>query len=277
MSHLELVKQKELAVNNLISYLLDTPQVDCPVVHSFGPGIYIREAKFPADTFAIGHYHKQEHLNIFIKGKVMVFKDDGSTEIWSAPMMFTSGPGRKIGYIMEDMVWLNVYATEEKDVQKLEEMFLDKGEIWEEHLKGITIDTVKIKMDQDDYTNVLAEFGYTEEQVQNEILNTNVIEMPHGSWSFQLADSPIHGRGAFASANIASGMIIGPMRHKGYKTTLGRYVNHSMRPNAMMHKSDNGDIFLVSTRTIKGYSGGHVGEEITIDYRQALRLHQEGE
>jgi hypothetical protein len=39
-----------------------------------------------------------------------------------------------------------------------------------------------------------------------------------------------------------------------------------------MVKRPNGDIDLVATRQIAGCTGGQPGEEITIDYRQALRL-----
>ena len=44
------------------------------------------------------------------------------------------------GYILKDMVWQNIYATDETDVEKLEAMFLDKSQTWQEHLdaEGVT-------------------------------------------------------------------------------------------------------------------------------------------
>jgi hypothetical protein len=35
---------------------------------------------------------------------------------------------------------------------------------------------------------------------------------------------------------------------------------------------DNGDIDLMARRAIDGCRGGNLGEEITIDYRQSVRL-----
>ena len=277
MAKLEVLEPKEVATANLIDFLLDQPQAQCDVIHSFGPGVYIREAHFPKNTFVVGHYHKYPHTNVFLKGKVFVFNDDGTTKVLTAPMMFAGEPGRKVGYMLEDVVWLNIYATEERDVEKLEEKLLDKTEVWEEHLKNLTPDMAKAQADRADYLEVLRECGLSQEAVDREVFDETVLrDMPDGSWPFQLGKSPIHGRGVFASSHIESGSVIGPARLNGMKTPLGRYTNHSQAPNAIMHKVPNGDIILVSIRDINGYSGGMVGEEITIDYRESLKLHREG-
>jgi hypothetical protein len=39
-----------------------------------------------------------------------------------------------------------------------------------------------------------------------------------------------------------------------------------------MVKAENGDIFLFAKQVISGSKGGNVGDEITVDYRQALAL-----
>ena len=46
----------EQKVQTLEAVFLEQPQVDCPVVHRFGPGIYIREVTIPAGALSIGHY-----------------------------------------------------------------------------------------------------------------------------------------------------------------------------------------------------------------------------
>ena len=61
-------------------FSLKEEQIDCPVIHSFSPGIYTREVHLPAGIFAIGHHQKKEHLNIFLKGKVTMLNDYGTTE-----------------------------------------------------------------------------------------------------------------------------------------------------------------------------------------------------
>ena len=55
------------------------------------------------------------------------------------------------------------------------------------------------------------------------------------------------------------------------RTPLGRFTNHSRTPNAVF-VNQGGDIYLYALRRISGCSGGSQGEEVTIDYRQALAL-----
>jgi hypothetical protein len=40
-------------------------------------------------------------------------------------MTFIGKPGRKVAYILETVVFQNVYATEETDIEKLENMFIE--------------------------------------------------------------------------------------------------------------------------------------------------------
>jgi hypothetical protein len=110
--------------------LLGQPQAHCPLMHYFGPGVYVREVSMQAGTMAIGHRQRFEHLNILLKGAVEMVNEDGSTQVLRAPLIFTGKPGRKIGLVLEDMVWLNVYAAEERDVEALEARFVDKSEQW---------------------------------------------------------------------------------------------------------------------------------------------------
>lgn len=96
-------------------------QTECPVVHRFAPGVYLREIQMPADTVVIGKIHKTEHFNILIKGACLIVHDDGSREELRAPMTFVSGAGvQKVLYIIEDMIWQTVHVTPETDLTKLE-------------------------------------------------------------------------------------------------------------------------------------------------------------
>ena len=98
------------------------------------------------------------------------------------------------------------------------------------------------------------------------------IPMPFGNYKIMMANSKIDGKGIFATGNIEINEIIAPARINGKRTFVGRYTNHSKNVNAIMVLRDNNDIDLVAKKTIKGCQGGNLGEEITIDYRQALSL-----
>lgn len=267
------VPKRERALQVVEKTMLDMPQVDCPVIHRFGPGVYIREVMIPAGTFAIGHHQNFEHMNVMLKGRVTVLNDDGSTAELAAPMMFVGKPGRKIGYIHEDVVWLNVYATTETDVETLENTFITKSDAWLENSASKSMALLKNTVDADDYRKVLAEFGFTEEQARAQAENqADMIDLPFGNYKIKVAQSAIEGKGLFATADIAPGEIIAPARIGGMRTIAGRYTNHSVTPNARMVMLDNGDINLVATAPIAGCKGGQDGNEITINYREALAL-----
>lgn len=255
--------------------MLAEEQAPCPVNHYFGPGIYIREVSMGAGIFAIGHKQTKEHVNIMLKGRVLMLNEDGSTADLVAPLMFTGKPGRKMGYILEDVVWQNIYATEERDVQVLESMFLDKSPAWQE-LEDRRLEAQRKEhvADRDDFQRMLNESGFTAHTVQHQSENpADQCPMPQGSWKVKTGQSPIQGMGIFLTADAAAGEVLGPARIKGLRTPLGRYTNHSPTPNARMVLLPTDDIYLVTLRDVKGCTGGLDGDEVTIDYRQALRLH----
>ena len=272
MSNLQIITEEK--VQTLEKHFLNEKQADCPVTHIFAPNIYIRQVAIPAGTFSIGHYQTTEHLNIMLKGRVTMVNEDGSHTELTAPQTFVAKPGRKIGFIHEDMIWQNVYSTHETDVEKLEAMFLQKSITWQEHQKSqqllLTLDH---SSDIADYYLAIAEYGFDHETVRKQTENLeDQISMPFGDYKIMIANSNIEGKGVFATGNIAEGEIIAPARIDGKRTPVGRYTNHSKNINAIMVLRDNGNIDLVAKKTIIGCQGGNLGQEITIDYRQAISL-----
>jgi hypothetical protein len=250
----------ERTLTDLEGEMLKLPQVECSVIHRFGPGMYIRELHMPADTLSIGHYQKIEHMNVFLKGRISMIDNGSRTEL-KAPMIFTAPPGRKMGYVLEDVVWLNIYSTEETDLETLENTYLDKSNVWESNNKLDRMKRGQKFLDTEDYKKLPVALDESE----------NNIVMPFGSYKFLISKSNIDGKGVFASAGIESGEEIGLARINGKMTPLGRYINHSINPNAKMINLNNG-VCLVSTTDIVGCKGGFTGEEITINYRNNLKL-----
>ena len=115
------------SIEAVIEEVLEMPQAPCPVRHIFGAGIYIREVSIGAGVFSIGHIQKTKHMNHLVKGRVIMLNEDGTTSELSAPAVFVAEPGRKVGLILEDMVWHNIYPTDETDIDTLEDMYLDKS------------------------------------------------------------------------------------------------------------------------------------------------------
>lgn len=254
--------------------LLSLEQVNCDVIHRFGPGLYIREVHIPAGTFAIGHHQNFEHWNVMLKGRVTVINDNGTASELVAPLVFTGKPGRKVGFIHEDMVWQNIYATTETDIEKLEAIFLTKSLTWEAHKELMDKAAfIARQADRDDYQKMLVEVGIPHEVARAQSEN------PDDQWPLStdgykviLYPSPIEGTGLFATAKIHEGESIAPARILSKRTFAGRYTNHSSQPNAKMVFMADGDVHLIAIRDIQGCKGGNMGEEVTIDYRQALSL-----
>lgn len=120
--------------------MLEQEQLKCPVQHYFGPGIYIREVFLPAGTYVMGHAHKKPTMNILLKGKMAVMVN-GEARVIEGPYIFNSEPGRKLAYVMEDCVFQNLHATDETDLDKIEEIFIDKSDAWKN--KQVEIENLK--------------------------------------------------------------------------------------------------------------------------------------
>jgi hypothetical protein len=254
--------------------LLDFPQVPCPVRHHFGPGIYIREVFLPAGSVVIGHFQKTEHMNSMIAGKVIMLNDDGTTKEVSAPQVFVGKPGRKIGYIVEDVTWQNIYPTTETDIQKLEATYLDKTEFWlqKEH-DSFVVAMARREEDRADFVMFLEECGIDAETVHSQsVEDSDLIPMPYGWPKVAVFNSCISGKGLFATDAIKKGEKICPSRINGKRTPAGRYTNHSKLPNAEMAMDEKGDAYLFAIADIQGCVGGGFGEEITVDYRNYKKV-----
>jgi len=261
----ENVEQAEFA-------MLSMPQVDCPVVHYFAPGIAIRQVFLPAGALAVGHKQKFPHMNVMLTGKVVMLNDNGSTTTLSAPLTFVAQPGRKIGYVLEDVLWQNIYATELADAAAVEAHFIEKSDAWQEQAAvKLAEESLSRAADRQDYLDLLAQCGISHETARKQSENVDdQTRVPCAS--VMVSDSAIEGKGLFATVAFESGDLICPARLAGLRTQAGRYVNHSLTPNAMMIPLENGDIDLVALRDIAGCKGGELGAEITIDYRKALAL-----
>lgn len=253
--------------------LLERAQAPCDVVHRFGPGVYIRELSMPAGTMAIGHHQRYRHTNIVLKGRVSVVGADGLVREIVAPAFFIGEPGRKVGYVHEDTVWQNIYATPETDIGRLEAMLIRKSPTYLRHEAAAAARQLTHDADRQDFGAVLTESGISAEQAMAETQNEDdQIPFPEGSYSVRVAPSPIHGQGLFATSSLQSGDLIAPALIGGQRTPAGRYTNHSTAPNAVMLPRPNGDVDLIAMAPIEGSRGGQLGDEITIDYRTALAL-----
>ena len=131
-----LVANHGAALEHIEGAMLKMPQVECAVINRFGPGIYIRELHIPAGTTLIGHAHKTPHSFMVLSGRLQMFNDDGSSYEIVAPAFLVADTGRKVAFAQEDTIVQNIHATDETDIQKLEELLIEKSQTFLDHSKG---------------------------------------------------------------------------------------------------------------------------------------------
>jgi len=93
--------------------------------HYFSQGLYCREMAVPARTVLVGAMHKQDHMCLVLKGKCKIVSEE-LTEIVEAPFMYASKAGAKRAiYAYSDLVWVTAHATEETNIETLEQTLVE--------------------------------------------------------------------------------------------------------------------------------------------------------
>jgi hypothetical protein len=109
----------------------------------------------------------------------------------------------------------------------------------------------------------MVEYGFTQAAIQKILDDTSdLIPMPAGFDKTKLHGSPLEGQGLFAIASIKAGELIGPSRRNGCRTPAGRFINHSVKPNAMFEQLPSSDLDTIALHDIES------GQELFVDYRQ---------
>jgi len=130
----EVVKNLAAKLNDAESKMLEMPQVECKTIDHFGLGVYMREIFIPDGTLVVGHSHKSAHINLLLKGSVLIQYGNLEQHRLDAPHIFNSPPGRKIVYAIGDVSFCTIHPNPEnvKDQDSLHELFVIKSEIWKE-------------------------------------------------------------------------------------------------------------------------------------------------
>jgi hypothetical protein len=105
------------------------PMVDCPLVHRFTNGMYIREIFMPKGTLITSKIHKTQHPFTVSKGVVSVKIDSGEWQTIEAPYTgITQAGTRRVLLIHEDCVWTTYHINKDncQDIEKIEDRLLYK-------------------------------------------------------------------------------------------------------------------------------------------------------
>ena len=84
--------------------------IECPLMHTFFPGIYIRQMSAQAGSFITSAIHKTTHPFFVMEGKLNVFGSRAGAQILEAPYMgMTIAGTRRIAYVQKDCFWVTIH------------------------------------------------------------------------------------------------------------------------------------------------------------------------
>lgn len=108
-------------IDEFEAVLIKGEQVECPLVHRFTKGLYIREVTMPAGTVVTTKIHRSQHPFIISQGKVNVMIGE-DIQTLEAPYCGITEPGtRRIIYVLETCVWTTFHRNDD-DCRDLEEI-----------------------------------------------------------------------------------------------------------------------------------------------------------
>lgn len=121
MEELQLKTAYNEFMDQIEADILRLPPVQIDIRHIIAPGIITREMRAPAGAFITSKTHKTEHIFMLLQGSILVRTEaDGVVRI-DAPFTGKTFPGtRRVAYVIEDVIWSTIHATNLTDPEELE-------------------------------------------------------------------------------------------------------------------------------------------------------------
>lgn len=249
-------------VQALEKELLKMPQAAIVTEHAFKPGVYERKITIPPWTVLTGAEHKTDYKVRLERGTIAVNTDDG-VKVLTGPVEFDAKAGlQRAGRVFdEEVVWVDIYPNEDNCT----DMAVLEARLYVVPDCGLADSRTDVQKAKVDYGAFLHQMGLTQDDMDKVVLiDYDLIDMPDGFF-VELKDSPIHGKGLFATQDFEAGEVVCPGRIDGKRTPAGRFINHS--PNGNIEPKKVGeDIFATAARKIQA------GEELLVDYRASMRV-----
>jgi len=98
-----------------------------PLIHSFAKGLYVREIRVPDGMLTVTKIHKYSHAAFLLQGTIYIKEEWGVRKVEAPAYFITKAGTKRIIYHKGDVVLVTVHATEETDVEKIEEEIVAKS------------------------------------------------------------------------------------------------------------------------------------------------------
>ncbi len=121
----------DISIDDVIKTLSAQDQVDLQEEHLFIEGVYCRHGIMPKGSLIVGHVHKKEAINVLASGSMLIKSrmEDDWVKVEAPFLNSTSGGKRKIIYTLADCFFMNIFRTDNTDLDKLYEecVYEEKG------------------------------------------------------------------------------------------------------------------------------------------------------
>lgn len=98
----------------------------CPLSHTFGDGIYVRQIFMPAGAVIVSKIHQTDHPYFVMKGRCLVTTEEGQVEIQAPYWGMTKAGTKRALMILEDTTWITCHATKSRDLKVIEKKVIAK-------------------------------------------------------------------------------------------------------------------------------------------------------
>lgn len=93
-------------------------------LHHFSSGVYARQMFLAKGLKAYSHAHPYDHMSILAKGSVIVTVEGASRELVAPAVIEVVANKIHEIFAKDDSVWFCIHATEETDVNKIDEVLI---------------------------------------------------------------------------------------------------------------------------------------------------------
>ena len=130
---------------NLVEDIKVKFREDYLVDNVIADGVLARTVLMPKGDIVIGEKHKEETINILIRGELKVWVNDEVKHIKAPYMVKSKANTRKIAYIIEDTVWTSIHRVTSTNLDDIEDEVIIKtsNEDLVKELKQINIEELK--------------------------------------------------------------------------------------------------------------------------------------
>jgi hypothetical protein len=111
-----------------VEMLKNLQSVECPLVHRFTDGLYVRELSIPKNTLVTSKIHKTQHQYFLMKGKVTVWANGKPPITIEAPYIGITEPNtRRVVYVWEDCIWATAHGNPNNESEEeIEDRIIEK-------------------------------------------------------------------------------------------------------------------------------------------------------